>query len=285
MNTRLELSEDDFGSRLDIVLARHLGSDSRSSRSYCARLINDGAVTVNNKATTRVSYKVKSDDEIAVTRDEKKIEPIDFEILYKDADIVVINKPVGILSHAKGAISEEFTVADFIKQYFDGTDSNRAGIVHRLDRTTSGVMICARTDESAKHLQKQFSSRNVKKDYIAVVEGILKDEQALLDLPIERNPKRPSTFRAGPNGKSAQTELEVLDRGKDKTLVKLSPHTGRTHQLRVHMAFIGHPIVGDDLYGAHTKDRVMLHASNLEITLPSSERKVFKVPTPEEFIV
>ena len=284
MKTKLELSEDDYGSRLDVVLTRHLGENSRSSRSYCARLVSDGAVVVNDK-TSRVSYKGKSGDEIIVERKEKEIKPIDFEILYKDDNVVVINKPLGILSHAKGEIAEEFTVADFIKQYFSGTDSNRAGIVHRLDRTTSGVMICARTDESAKFLQKQFAKRNVKKSYVAVVEGILKDDQALLDLPIERNPKRPSTFRAGPNGKPAQTELEVVSRSEDTTLVKLSPHTGRTHQLRVHMAFIGHPVVGDELYGAQPSARVMLHATRLEITLPSSERKVFEAPTPEEFTV
>src|SRR5680860_1426234 len=227
MKTKLKLSEDDYGSRLDVVLARHFDQNSRSSRSYCARLIADGAVSVNGKVP-RVSYKVKPGDVISITHQENVIEPIDFEIIYKDDDVIVINKPIGVLSHAKGAFLEEFTVADFMKQYFTGTESNRAGIVHRLDRITSGVMICARTDGAAKFLQKQFAKRNVKKSYTALVQGVVSDERAVLELPIERNPKRPSTFRVGPNGKSASTELEVLERGKDRTLVKLSPLTGRT---------------------------------------------------------
>lgn len=281
MDSAIELSEDDFGSRLDIVLARHLSKDHKISRSYCTKLIGSGDVTVNGRAS-RASYKVKMNDVIEVKDNDKPIEPVDIDIIFKNDDVVVIDKLYGMLSHSKGALNEEFTVADFMKSYFKGTDSNRAGIVHRLDRTTSGVMICARNDEATKHLQKQFSTRNVKKEYIALVEGVLKDDTALLDLPIERNPKRPSTFRAGPNGKTAQTEFEVLKRSNGVTQVKLMPLTGRTHQLRVHMAFIGHPIIGDELYGAKKASRVMLHASKLEITLPDSKRKTFLSPIPKE---
>lgn len=160
--------------------------------------------------------------------------------------------------------------------------SERAGIVHRLDRATSGVMICAKDASSHKFLQKQFSTRKVRKTYYAVVAGCPEPAEAIIDMPIERNPKAPATFRAGSKGKPAQTHYKIIKTSDNYSLLELKPTTGRTHQLRVHFKQIGHPIIGDTLYGGEAASRLMLHASELEITLPGGARKIFKAKLPPE---
>ena len=212
------------------------------------------------------------------------VDATDVPVLYEDEEIVVINKPAGVLTHAKGGISQEHTVADMLQPLTTfASDTNRAGIVHRLDRETSGVLVGARTPAAAEFLQKQFAQRTTKKTYIAIVEGVPKHTEALIDLPIGRSPAKPSTFRVDPKGKSAQTTYYVLDVQNGKSLVKLQPKTGRTHQLRVHMAHIGHPIVGDIVYGTSAQ-RMFLHAYQLELTAPNGERMTFTAPVPEEFL-
>jgi 23S rRNA pseudouridine1911/1915/1917 synthase len=159
----------------------------------------------------------------------------------------------------------------------------RAGIVHRLDRATSGVMICAKTPEATAWLQKQFSPRKVTKHYVAIVEGTIEPEEAIIDIPIGRNPKEPSTFRADINGKPATTHYKVLKTHNNHSLIGLKPETGRTHQLRVHLNYLNHPIVGDTLYGGAKADRMYLHAQSLDIVLPSKELQHFEAPLPKIF--
>jgi 23S rRNA pseudouridine1911/1915/1917 synthase len=144
-------------------------------------------------------------------------------------------------------------------------------------------MICAKTPEALKWLQKQFSQRKTKKTYYAVVTGTLKQPEAVIDMPIERNPKAPATFRVGINGKSANTTYKVITTNDKYSLVELKPETGRTHQLRVHLNHLGHPIVGDYMYGGVKHDRLMLHAYSLELTLPDRRRMTFSAPVPKEF--
>jgi 23S rRNA pseudouridine1911/1915/1917 synthase len=208
-------------------------------------------------------------------------------ILYEDDESIVINKPVGVLTHAKGVLNEEFTVADFARpRTTDGADTNRPGIVHRLDRATSGVLILAKSSEAKSHLQKQFQDRKAKKTYLAITHNTPKNREAIIRLPIERNPLKPQTFRIGSSGKSAETAYQVLDTFNDGafSLIELKPVTGRTHQLRVHLQYLGCPIVGDTLYG-NKKDtaRLMLHAKDLEVTVPSRERKTFSADAPDDF--
>ena len=147
------------------------------------------------------------------------------------------------------------------------------------------MIIGARNDETALLLKKQFADRKTKKEYIAVVEGIPKVAHAVIDLPIGRNPSAPSTFRVDPGGKEAITTYEVLASSAERSLVKLWPKTGRTHQLRVHLQYINTAIVGDKVYG-HTKnaDRLYLHALSLEVTIPTSKREVFTAPVPTDFM-
>lgn len=162
--------------------------------------------------------------------------------------------------------------------------NNRAGIVHRLDRATSGVMICAKTPAALKYLQRQFAQRKTKKTYTAVIAGDIKPAEAIIDMPVERNPRAPATFRVGAQGKSAVTHYKTAASNGRYSLLELRPETGRTHQLRVHLAHQGHPILGDTLYGGEPAERMYLHAKQLEITIPKDhERKVFVAPVPAVF--
>ena len=268
--------------RLDIYLSTKF--DTTISRSLWQKYIKAGYVSVNNKVVTTPKFEVDETDEIALNLPEKEQADVDLPILYEDDDVIVVNKPSGLLTHAKGGLSDEPTVAEIIRPKTSfATDTDRPGIVHRLDRDTSGLLIIAKNPESAAHLQRQFAGRTAKKTYIAITDGKPKLNAAKIDLPIGRNPSAPSTFRIDPNGKPAQTTYHVLAENNIQSLVELKPTTGRTHQLRVHLAHLNTPILGDRVYGKSSDCRMMLHAQKLEITLPSGERKVFEAAVPDEF--
>lgn len=268
--------------RLDTYLYEHY---KEISRSRWQKYIKDSRVSINGKTITTPSYEI--DDKAIIDiklPEEKKFEKEKLDILYLDDNVIVINKPAGILTHAKGAESDEFTVADFFKRYSTyALDTNRAGIVHRLDRDTSGVIIGARNNETANLLKKQFAKRLTKKTYIAITTSIPKLEKARIDLPIARNPKKPATFKVSSNGKVAITDYKVLKTNKNYALIELMPKTGRTHQLRVHLNYINCPILGDKVYGAKKADRMYLHAEKLEITIPNKGRMTFEAKLPKEF--
>ena len=268
--------------RLDIYLSTKF--DTTISRSLWQKYIKAGYVSVNSKVVTTPKFEVDETDEIALNLPEKEQTDVDLPILYEDDDVIVVNKPSGLLTHAKGGLSDEPTVAEIIRPKTSfATDTDRPGIVHRLDRDTSGLLIIAKNPESAAHLQRQFAERTAKKTYIAITDGKPKLNAAKIDLPIGRNPSAPSTFRIDPNGKPAQTTYHVLAENDAQSLVELKPNTGRTHQLRVHLAHLNAPILGDRVYGKSSDCRMMLHAQKLEITLPSGERKVFEAIVPDEF--
>lgn len=268
--------------RLDIYLSTKF--DTTISRSLWQKYIKAGYVSVNNKVATTPKFEVDETDEIALNLPEKEQTDVDLPILYEDDDVIVVNKPSGLLTHAKGGLSDEPTVAEIIRPKTSfATDTDRPGIVHRLDRDTSGLLIIAKNPESAAHLQRQFAERTAKKTYVAITDGKPKLNAAKIDLPIGRNPSAPSTFRIDPNGKPAQTTYHVLAENDAQSLVELKPTTGRTHQLRVHLAHLNAPILGDRVYGKSSDCRMMLHAQKLEITLPSGERKVFEAAIPDEF--
>ena len=292
------------------------------SRAFATKLIEDKRISVNGAPQTKPGYKLRANDVVMVDyipEEQDAIPDIELPILYEDNDCVVINKPIGLLTHSKGAFNPEPTVATWLfrraptpppkcdrsdlshpqsvtgRTYHSGDSGTcvaeanggipaRAGIVHRLDRATSGVMICAKNTPALKHLQKQFSQRKAKKTYYAVVKGVPKHEAAVIDMPIERNPKAPATFRVGPQGKTASTTYRIVQTNQKYSLLELKPETGRTHQLRVHLAHLGHPIVGDVLYGGEANERLLLHAAELEITVPKdSQRLTFTAPLPTDF--
>lgn len=266
--------------RLDHYLAEKF---PQISRAFLQKLCNTEQVLVNGKPE-KSGFKLKPEDTVEVLYDMSligKIDDTDLPILYEDDRVVVINKPTGVISHARGKYWNEPSVASFIRQ-ITHQSGERAGIVHRLDRATSGVMICAKDQAAFISLQKQFADHKVIKTYIAIVKGLLKPAEAIIDMPIERNPKMPSKFRIGSNGKPSRTSYKVVQSGVF-SLVELKPLTGRTHQLRVHLAHQGHPILGDGLYGGDEAERLFLHAWKLKIELPNGTTRTFTAPVPKQF--
>ncbi len=284
--TSFRIGESDSGKRVDIVISNKYPEFSRSSLE---KLFDAGHVHLNGKPV-KASHKLHVGDKINVDETLLSKLPPDLElpVIYEDEDVLVINKPEGILTHAKGSLNTEASVASFIKPKLQNfaLSNNRAGIVHRLDRATSGIIITAKNTNALSKLQKQFSLRKARKQYIAIVHGRVSPDHAIIDAAILRNPAKPQTFKVDSSGKSAITEYMVLQHltkgGKDYTYLQLSPKTGRTHQLRVHMNYIGHSIVGDNVYGKDSGE-LLLHAVKLEITLPSSERKIFDTDVPKRF--
>jgi 23S rRNA pseudouridine1911/1915/1917 synthase len=285
--------EQHHAKRLDMIL---LGLFPSVSRSFIRKVCDDNHVYVNG-TPQKAGYKMKVGDSIDVKYDFANIgvvEDIDIPILYEDNHVVVVDKPSGVLSHALSKFHTEPSVASFLRSHqaknrkdTEADPNIRFGIVHRLDRHTSGVMICAKSQLAMKHLQKQFAERKTKKTYHAVVMPPPKSSKATIDIPIARNPKAPATFRGDINGKSAQTQYRVISYSASSALLELLPYTGRTHQLRVHMRYIDSPIVGDVLYGGSVFERLLLHASSLQISLPGDIDRVFESKVPkifEEFV-
>lgn len=269
--------------RLDQELvARH----PEISRSTIQKYIKSGYVEVNGHVVTKAKFDTTEADEIALYPPKKtNFSDKELPVLYIDDDVIVVNKPAGVLTHSKGALNDEFTVADFFRRYTtNALETNRPGVVHRLDRDTSGVIIGARNTAAAQFLKKQFADRTAKKHYSAVIDGLPKLDKAMIDLPIGRNPSAPSTFRVDPKGKDALTYYEVVKTNGKYSLVELKPKTGRTHQLRVHMKYLNTPILGDRVYGDQgSASRLMLHAHSLELVLPSGHHKTFVADIPDEF--
>ena len=242
------------------------------NRSTLQKFIENGYVTVSGEVAKKPNQKFEEGARInLVIPDKLKNADVKPEVIYEDKNVIVVNKPAGLLSEAKGEYCPERTLADF------------GLICHRLDRDTSGVMILAKTPEVQKFLKRQFQDRKVHKTCVAVVKGRPKLDEARIDLPMMRDKKRPTTFRVDASGKEAETFYKVLQSNGEYSLVELKPTTGRTHQLRVHMKYLGHPIVGDLVYGDGKGKRLYLHAKELEITLPGGDRRVFEVKLPRGF--
>lgn len=206
------------------------------------------------------------------------------KIIYQDKNVVVIDKPAGIAVHPAHGIPSGETIIERLKKL--GLD---VYLVHRLDKDTSGVMIFAKTPTAKEYLQRQFRDRKVKKTYLALVEGELEHLQAILTYPIARHPKNPLKRAVRGSGKPAETKYKVVktfgsQSSQIYTLVEVRPKTGRTHQIRVQMAYIGHPVIGDGIYGKTDKllQRHFLHASVLEIDLPNAKAQHFECALPKE---
>ena len=269
--------------RADILLANALPEYSRSA---LAKLFDMNFINSEDKIL-KPGDKIVPGDTISadITELKKPAELLNLPVIYEDDSVIVIDKPAGIISHARGRYWDEPSVASFIRSRIKFTDVNeRAGIVHRLDRATSGVMICAKNSDALKYLQKQFGDRKVTKKYIAIISGTIEPHQAIIDLPIGRNIKKPQTMMVIEGGKSATTEYRSIGESSKYTMLELLPKTGRTHQLRVHLKYINKPILGDILYGGEIAERLFLHASSLEIRLPGSgELQKFVSELPKVF--
>jgi len=275
------IDETSARSRADVFVASQFPS---YPRTVLVKLFESEHILLNDKPV-KPGYKVREGDVFTVDTSPLivTIPEIELPVIYEDDQVIVVDKPSGVISHARGRYFDEPSVASFVRQKVAALTGERAGIVHRLDRATSGVMICAKTPDAMSFLQKQFSQHNNKKTYLAIVAGIVDPSEALIDVPLARNPVKPQTFMPDRAGKEAQTHYTVLKSNDKYSLLELHPVTGRSHQLRVHLKHIGHPIVGDILYGGAEASRLMLHAQELEITLPGGERRTFTAQTPPEF--
>ncbi len=277
----ITVTEELVGKRTDKLIADYFPSYPRAALH---KLFKSDDVTLNEKPT-KPGIKVRLGDSIRIDLSplEIKIEDIDLPIIYEDEDVLVVNKPAGVISHARGRYFDEPSVASFVRQKVAELTGERSGIVHRLDRATSGVMVCAKNPEALSWLQRQFSDRRVQKTYMAIVVGSMPTQEGRIDMPIARNTAKPVTFQVDPSGKDSVTNFKVVSCHNNYTLLELKPVTGRTHQLRVHLSHLKHPIVGDGLYNGETAERLMLHAYSLVIALPSKELVTFIAPIPEEF--
>jgi 23S rRNA pseudouridine1911/1915/1917 synthase len=290
---QLETEANEAGKRLDQLLHERL---PQHSRSRLQDWIKQGRVLVNGKAEKR-SYLLKGSERIEVEPAELTplravAEDLPLEILYEDSDVIAINKPAGMVVHA-GAGRHSGTLVNALVHRF-GKLSNvggdlRPGIVHRLDRFTSGVILVARTDAAHRHLAEQFSSRKVQKIYLALVHGRVAKEHGRITTPITRDPVRRIRMTTKlQHGRSAITEYQVLRRLEAFTFLEVRIGTGRTHQIRVHLASAGHPVAGDKLYGAPPSPapRIFLHANQITFTSPSSGTEIkITSPLPEDLEV
>ena len=266
------------------------------SRSYISKLIDEGKVLVNDKLE-KASFKVKENDDICLLDiEEKKAdikeEDIPLNVVYEDDDIIIINKEQGMVVHpANGHYSG--TLVNALMYQADSLSSIngvvRPGIVHRIDKDTSGLLCIAKNDTAHHFLAEQLKDHTMSREYIALVRGVIKENSGTIDMPIGRDKKDRQKMGIDKDGKPATTHFQVLERFNDHTLVKCQLVSGRTHQIRVHMSAIGHPVEGDPLYAGKNYDKLykngqLLTAYKLKLIHPSSKKEmVFEIELPKYF--
>ena len=281
---KIKINEENVGTRIDALIPM---LETDISRSAVQRLIEEQNIKVNGKEIKH-SYKMKKDDEIEITiPDAKEIDlkaqDIPLDVIYEDNDIIVINKPKGMVVHPANG-NPDGTLVNAImkicKESLSGIGGEiRPGIVHRLDKDTSGAIIVAKNDKAHINLSEQLKSHEVKKTYLALVRGIIKENEATINMPIARSKKDRKKMDVDKDGKEAITHFKVLGRFKNKyTLLQINLETGRTHQIRVHLSHIGYPIIGDEVYSNGKNEWNVkgqcLHAWKLEFLHPTIGKKI-----------
>lgn len=286
---RIEAKGD--GRRLDVLLSEASGL----TRSRIATLVEEGNVTVEGKPAAKAGLKTKPGQDVVLTVPAPKpaipeAQDIPLTILYEDADLAVVVKPCGMVVHP-AAGNEDGTLVNALLHHLDSLGGIggelRPGIVHRLDKDTSGLLLVAKNDASQLALSEQLSARTMEKHYRALVEGQIREDSGRIEAAIARSKKDRKKMAVDDEGREAITEWTVLARGRGVTLLDVHILTGRTHQIRVHMRHIGHPVCGDPIYGSAKGakvPRLMLHAYSLTFTHPrTGERLTFTAELPEEF--
>lgn len=291
MTKNYKLVIDGEKGRLDKVIAEKI---TDLSRTKIKELVNDKNILVNNKAE-KVSYKVQSGDVIDVTIPPVKplsleAENLHLDIIYEDTDVIVVNKPQGMVVHPSAGHPDHTLVNGLLYHTRDLADSPegfRPGIVHRIDKDTSGLLMIAKNDKARESLEKQLAEKINKREYLAIVHGNFDVKNGVINAPIGRNPVNRKQMAVNPKGKSAVTHFTVLEQFKNYSLVKCVLETGRTHQIRVHMKYIGHPLAGDPLYGPKktlSGHGQFLHAETLGFYQPSTNEWLeFSAPLPTIF--
>lgn len=271
---------------------KYLKEKTEYSRELITKMINEGYILVNNKEI-KPSYKVKINDEITLNEDYIKpntlvASDIKLDIVYEDDDLMVINKPSGLVVHP-GAGNHDNTLVNGLLNYTQNLSHNdeaRPGIVHRLDKDTSGLMIVAKSNQAHVLLAEGFKNKSIIREYVALVDGVIPVNKAFIDAPIARDKNDFMKMKVTKDGKEARTHLTVLKRYAKYTLIRLKLETGRTHQIRVHLAYIGYPLYNDPVYNkkASTPFGQFLHSEYLKFTHPITGKVLeFTSPLPEEF--
>lgn len=280
------------GRRLDVLLSEQSGL----TRSRVASLMEEGRVTVDGQVVTKAGLKAKAGQSVCLTIPAPKpavpeAQDIPLTILYEDEDLAVVVKPCGMVVHP-AAGNEDGTLVNALLHHLDSLGGIggelRPGIVHRLDKDTSGLLLVAKNDAAQLALSEQLSARTMEKHYRALVEGNIREDQGRIEAAIARSKKDRKKMSVDPEGREAITEWTVLARGNGVTLLDVHILTGRTHQIRVHTKHIGHPVCGDPIYGSPKGARVprlMLHAWSLTFTHPGTgQRMTFTADLPPEFL-
>lgn len=276
----------------NIRIDKYLSDNTDFSRSYISKLIESGLVKVNG-SIPKDSYKVKINDVIAIEDNllsDNSILPYDLklDIVYENDNLIIINKPSGLTVHP-GAGNKDKTLVNALVSYTNNlslVNSERPGIVHRLDKDTSGLMVVAKNNKAHELLSYMFEKHEIKRTYIALLCGVVPFNKAVIDVPIKRDDKDFEKMMACSDGKKAITHLEVLKRYNKYTLVKLNLETGRTHQIRVHMAYLGYPVYNDPVYNNKKASEFgqFLHSSVIDFEEPITHEKLhFEAELPEEF--
>lgn len=279
--------------RLDVFLAKETGA----SRSNIKTVVESDGVFVNGVLRKKSGFELKEGDEVEFTLPEPKtldVEPnseIKLNIVYEDENFAVINKPQGMVVHPASSYQKNDTLVNALLADLDKLSSIngviRPGIVHRLDKDTSGLIVVAKTDEAHKSLASQIEKKTARRIYFGLCDGNFKEDNGTIDAPIARNKRDRKKMGIDPDGRRAVTHYTVLERFGKYTLVRFELETGRTHQIRVHSSHIHHPIVGDEVYGGSTalyKNGQLLHARQLVLTHPiSGERMTFEAELPDYF--
>lgn len=286
-----KITEEQNKERIDKVVA---SMNAEWSRSQVQQWIKDGIVTVNGQAV-KGNYKAKTGDDIVVTVPEPEVldvlpEPMDLDIYYEDRDVLVVNKPRGMVVHPAPGHVTGTLVNGLMHHCKDLSGINgvmRPGIVHRIDKDTSGLLMVAKNDMAHESLVNQLVAKTVTRRYKAIVHGVIPHDTGTIDAPIGRDKVDRQSMTIDENGKHAVTHFRVLERFKDFTYVECQLETGRTHQIRVHMKYIGYPLAGDPKYGPKKTldiDGQALHAGILGFTHPRTEEYIeFEAPLPQEF--
>ena len=288
----VQANENDKGKRIDSFLNEVIED---ATRSYIQKIIDGGYVEITGKKTTKSGNKLKGTETIVVNLPEDETldlvpEDIPLEIIYEDSDIVIINKAPNMVVHPAHGNYNGTLVNALLYHIKDLSTINgviRPGIVHRLDKDTSGVIVVAKHDEAHTTLSDMFKEKTLEKTYVCIAKGIFKDKSGRIETLIGRDPRdRKKMAVVTENGKIAISNYEILDESKNYSLVKVRIETGRTHQIRVHMKSLNHPILGDATYGNSTDGiaRQMLHAYRLKFTHPINKKEmVVTAPIPEDF--